>query len=914
MPAARFRPAERPAVISAHAEDPAKGAFGRLGLPTGRRLLAFVAAAVIVVLVLLGACAHSLLEASRAARATENLVGVTAQATTLAYELQQERDQSAGFVSSGRKTGADLVALEHVDVDNALTDYRSARAHVSVPSGTLLQERLNAADAQLVKLDQLRKEAEEGNKPVPAKIAAEYSTTIGALIAILPAIADDSSNPALVASARALGALAEAKEAASQQRGFLFGVLTVNKFANQDEPAELTALKGKLQGALDHLYGSLDGQHKATYDSTVDADAVKQSDSLVDSVRAAPAGKEFDVGAAQWYDTVSTRIDLMREAETLFTTDLIDEAGKASAAARWRLLLEGTLLLLVLAATLGLVLLLALTRRGHRAGSGVSSAATRRRVLALAGQRPAGIRGSADRPADLKDVIHAAATQIDDQARVVQGAMAPRAVTTAAVGDVMVIVTELLDNAAAFSNPETRVFVKAKSSVDGGAVVEVEDQGSGMSAGELAAANALLAGNVDEGSAGQGLGLFVVGQLAARHGIQVQLRPSEDDGSGVTAVVRLPAAVVVLSTAARGTELTGTRETPLTRESSARATAGSAALREGPGSRDSGLPRREPGASRPDLSPFGSAASTGETTQIWDFPSKPREVPDLPWSTGQQPAVPPAPQGLAAPGDTATSWTAGAAGGLFGTRAPLGRAEGAAGGAAAGGSAGWDATPPPVNRDATTGPAAMPRRSKPDWEPDADVEPAPESSSHWTAAMWGTAPSPSDGLSDSGSGLGRRLPSERFDMPGPADVTLPDISRVVPPINEPDMTDSDVRLSIFDAIESEWFRQRAVGDYQRDELSDSWEQPAVAAWSSPADEGWRAAERLQHAQEAPAAVTSAGLPQRVPMANYVPGSIATPEAPATQRPAHPRSAEMVREMLSTYHRGVREGRHAKHRR
>jgi anti-sigma regulatory factor (Ser/Thr protein kinase) len=910
MPAARFRPAERPAVISALAEDPPESVLGRLGLPTGRRLLALVAAAALVVLVLVGMRANALMGAKRAAGAAEHLVGVTVPATTLVYELQQERDYSVGFVSSGGKVGADLVALQHVDVDDALKDYRAARDQVTVRSGSVVQDRLDAADAQLVKLDQVRAAIDKGGKSTPAEISAEYATTIGALIAILPAVADDSSNPSLVASARGLGALAEAKEVASAQRGFLYGVLTVNKFASKDGPAELTAIGGKLQAALDRLSRSADEEQKAIFDSTVDADAVKQSDGLVASVLAAPGGQEFDVGAAQWFDTASTRIDLMREAEALFTTSLIDDAGSASSAARWRLLTEGPLLLLVLAGTLGLVLL-ALTGRGGRPRSGASSAAVRRRVLALAGHRPIGVGGPLDRPADLKDVVHAAATQIDDQARVVQGTMAPRAVTTAAAGDVMVIVTELLDNAAAFSDPQTRVFVKTKSSVDGGAVVEVEDQGSGMSAGELAAANALLAGNMDEGSAGSGLGLFVVGQLAARHSIQVQLRAGEEDNSGVTAVVRLPAAVVVLSTGSRGADVTGTRETPVTREPISRAaTAGSAALREGPGNRDSALPRREPGASRPDLSPFGSA-STGESTQIWDFPSKPREVPDLPWSTAQQPAVPPAtPQGRG-PGDPATTWP-GTSGGLFGTPPPLARRQSAPDTPPSPDVIPWDATPPPIGRDTGAGHLRMPQT--PRWEPDIDVEPAAEPAKRWNPDIWGTEPSFSEDLgADSANGLGRRLPSERFDMPGPADVTLPDISRVVPPIDEPAISNTDVRLSIFDAIESEWFRQRAVGDFKRDELSDSWEQPAVH-WSSPADEGWRAAERLQEAHEPPA-VTSAGLPQRVPMANFVPGSIAPPaEASTAQRPAHPRSAEMVREMLSTYHRGVREGRHAKHRR
>ena len=74
------------------------------------------------------------------------------------------------------------------------------------------------------------------------------------------------------------------------------------------------------------------------------------------------------------------------------------------------------------------------------------------------------------------------------------------------------------------------------------------------------------------------------------------------------------------------------------------------------------------------------------------------------------------------------------------------------------------------------------------------------------------------------------------------------------------------RLPIFDSVEARWFSgsREAPGS------------PGVTAtagrrWSSPADEGWRAAETV----EAPisGAPTSAGLPKRLPNANLVPGAI-----------------------------------------
>lgn len=75
------------------------------------------------------------------------------------------------------------------------------------------------------------------------------------------------------------------------------------------------------------------------------------------------------------------------------------------------------------------------------------------------------------------------------------------------------------------------------------------------------------------------------------------------------------------------------------------------------------------------------------------------------------------------------------------------------------------------------------------------------------------------------------------------------------------------------------------------------EQP----WRSVADEGWRAASAA--AEPAVTALTDAGLPKRVPMAQLVPGGV---EKSTTN--ANRRSPEQVRGLLSAYHRGVQRGR------
>ena len=128
----------------------------------------------------------------------------------------------------------------------------------------------------------------------------------------------------------------------------------------------------------------------------------------------------------------------------------------------------------------------------------------------------------------------------------------------------------------------------------------------------------------------------------------------------------------------------------------------------------------------------------------------------------------------------------------------------------------------------------------------------------------------------------------------------------------PPSTAQDQRLPIFDSLESDWFRRsgkplsttRSQGAQGGQGVQGG--QPSEpSSWTSPADEGWRAAQVVA----APTAgeTTQAGLPRRVPRANLVPGSVGGSEA-ETEAPA--RSADAVRTRMAGFQRGVREGRTA----
>jgi hypothetical protein len=141
------------------------------------------------------------------------------------------------------------------------------------------------------------------------------------------------------------------------------------------------------------------------------------------------------------------------------------------------------------------------------------------------------------------DVLQAAVAEVEDYVRVDVITESADAVAGTAVNDVIHLIAELVENATAFSPPNTRVTISG-SVVGHGFAVDIEDRGLGIAPDDLAAINERLAMPPEfELTSSDQLGLFVTGKLAARHGITVTLRMSAYRGT--TAIVVLPWEIIV---------------------------------------------------------------------------------------------------------------------------------------------------------------------------------------------------------------------------------------------------------------------------------------------------------------------------------------------------------------------------------
>jgi hypothetical protein len=146
------------------------------------------------------------------------------------------------------------------------------------------------------------------------------------------------------------------------------------------------------------------------------------------------------------------------------------------------------------------------------------------------------------KPVPMVDVLRAALAEVEDFTRVTVLPPAPCALIGPAVGDVIHLLAELVENAVSFSPPQAPVRVGGAQVADT-FVIEVEDRGLGLSETQRNALNQQLREPPDFAltSTAQ-LGLYVVSRLAQRHGVRVELAPSPYGGT--TARVTLPGELI----------------------------------------------------------------------------------------------------------------------------------------------------------------------------------------------------------------------------------------------------------------------------------------------------------------------------------------------------------------------------------
>ena len=471
-------------------------------------------------------------------------------------------------------------------------------------------------------------------------------------------------------------------------------------------------------------------------------------------------------------------------------------------------------------------------------------------------------------PVALVDVLRAAISEIEQYERVVLNVQPGIVVVGQAVNDVVHLVAEIVENATTFSPEDTQVYVSGQPLSSGGVLLDITDNGVGISDQEMSHANWRLDNPpVVDVAVSRRMGLFVVGRLAARHGVRVRLRHAQ--AGGLAALIWLPDTVAAPEVVP-----------PL-------------------------------GRLRPfEADDFGPAPSLSAPTQVAGTGASATSAARIPRFSDMSPSTSPSFTPVA---------DAGLGAGAGQGAGPHGTSPGPVAGSGWGADSG-QALPVRGKSNGNAAPANGPAEATQDETvPRLPTQASPAAGSPSNPGSGATSPSrlpafggqmppqapriPSIGSQDvrggDGPSAGDRGTNGAQTTDGATDsgkVTVP------PPATQ------DQRLPIYDSLESDWFRRSGKSlSAARPASGAQAGAPGGETWISPADEGWRAAQAV--AVPSAGTTTQAGLPKRVPRANLVPGSVGGGGGDA-EADAPTRSPDAARTRMASFQRGVREGRAA----
>jgi signal transduction histidine kinase len=291
------------------------------------RLIVLVAIPTLLGLALAGLQVTDATRSAQAYGQVARLAAVGQQVTGLAQAMEDERADTAAFIADGRPA-AGLVALHRQYL--VTNDWAAAVRRLVRQLGPGYPARTRASEAtvlaSIAELPGLRRQAAQSQARALDVINA-YSGATSGLFAINDGIADLSGDPTLLTSVRALGSLSRMKDQASLQQAVLGVALTEGSFAAGARTA-LTTAQAQQASDLASFRSSATPEESWALTATLanplagQARAVEQH-----AVAAGPGALALGAQASQqWRAGTSFEVGWMRQAEQQLTAWIITDA------------------------------------------------------------------------------------------------------------------------------------------------------------------------------------------------------------------------------------------------------------------------------------------------------------------------------------------------------------------------------------------------------------------------------------------------------------------------------------------------------------------------------------------------------------------------------------------------------------
>ncbi len=281
------------------------------------------------------------------ASTTKELAVMAGLITEIAHEAQKERGMTAGFLGSQGKKFGDRLPAQRTETDSRITALREFLGHSAVAKAdAALAEKLQGALSKADTIATIRQQA-DGLAILGPEAIAFYTGVIHEFLGAIPLIARTTPDAGTMRALTAYYNFVEAKERMGIERAVLSNTFANDGFAPGMYKEYLEILASQ-KLFLDNFQAFADPSAKAFFGEKMKAPVVFEVASMENTALTKTEGG-FGIEAGHWFDTITSKIDLMKEIETRLAADLVEMAENTISSARNWLILTSTVALLVIA-------------------------------------------------------------------------------------------------------------------------------------------------------------------------------------------------------------------------------------------------------------------------------------------------------------------------------------------------------------------------------------------------------------------------------------------------------------------------------------------------------------------------------------------------------------------------------------
>jgi signal transduction histidine kinase len=284
--------------------------------------------------------------------------------TGLAQALEDERDQTAGFIAAGRPAeGSGVIDSAQSRTDAAAARVTAAASGIGGGFPAATRAKVTTVLNRIADLPGLR-QAAVGTQLPSLPVIMDYSAAIADLFSLNDEIAQGSADPAVADGVRALGDLSRLADAASRQRALLAAALTERYF----EPRALTDLitaQSAEAGYLQAFQATAPPELQRAFNDQVAGPRVDQAQLIEQRATATGSPQTSGLGlppgnpAVQWYAAMTVTLAPIRAVEDQLTGSIIAQSQALQSGPRQSALLTLGITAAVLVFVLAVALVVA---------------------------------------------------------------------------------------------------------------------------------------------------------------------------------------------------------------------------------------------------------------------------------------------------------------------------------------------------------------------------------------------------------------------------------------------------------------------------------------------------------------------------------------------------------------------------